>query len=304
MSEPNYPKAPGIYCLEINGYKYIGHSRQLNKRLGDHKSKLRNNNHKNKKLQNYYNKYPEVKISIIQILDISKFSFTPSKTQITHILKIIEQTYFNLIDPALNLHLDVFSLPTIEWTKTRRDKLRASRKGKPLSETARLLISNPYYLVSPEGEVFEGKNITQFCKEKNLNASAIGKLIKGKFKQFKNWTTSIRNFKLLKEGKLRRDGVEEKARLFKPGIGFIEIEDLPIWCKENNYKPQCIRRVLLGQRKSSYGYYLSDESYMEYLNSKISVHKGVSYNNIDNRWVALKSTNAYDSLKKQYYFKK
>lgn len=304
MSKLNYPKAPGIYCLEINGYKYIGHSRKLNKRLSAHKTKLRNNRHDNKKLQNYYNKYPEVKISIIQILDISKFSFIPSKTEITHILKILEQTYFNLVDPALNLHLDVFNNPTVEWTEERRNKLSVAHTGKVITEATRLLMSKPYYLVSPEGEVFKGFNLEKFCRErKGLKADGLNRVMSGKLKQYKRWTNSLENHELLKAGKLIDKRVKESAILFKPLEGYIEIENLPEWCDQNDISLSCIRRVIRGKRLSSYGFYKSEESYMKHQSSRISVHPGVSYDKPKKRWVSLKCPNADSSIKELGYFK-
>jgi hypothetical protein len=302
MSEPNYPKAPGIYCLEINGYKYIGHSRQLNKRLSAHKTKLRNNRHDNKKLQNYYNKYPEVSISIVQILDVSKFNFVPDKTQVTHILKILEQTYFNLVDPHLNLHLDVFNNPTVEWTEERRNKLSVAHKGRVITEATRLLMSKPYYLVSPEGTVFEGFNLEKFCRERNFNSASFCRVMSGNLKQYYGWTSSLENHELLKAGKLYDKGIREPVTLFKPFEGYIDIEDLPSWCKENNYNLQSVRRVVKNKRFSAYGYYLSGDTYMKYLNTRISVHAGVSYSKPKKRWLSLKSPNADESIKPYGYF--
>lgn len=49
----------GIYCIEcdVNGKQYIGQSKDILRRFQSHRSKLKNNNHPNAKLQNAYNKY-------------------------------------------------------------------------------------------------------------------------------------------------------------------------------------------------------------------------------------------------------
>ena len=63
----------GIYCIEniLDNKKYIGHSKHAKRRIVDHKSLLRCNNHFNKHLQNAYNKYGETNFIyfIIEMVD-------------------------------------------------------------------------------------------------------------------------------------------------------------------------------------------------------------------------------------------
>ena len=65
----------GIYCIEntINNKKYIGSSRDINRRWYEHKSDLRRNNHVNIHLQSAWNKYGEESFmfSIIELCDQS-----------------------------------------------------------------------------------------------------------------------------------------------------------------------------------------------------------------------------------------
>jgi group I intron endonuclease len=70
MSIQQYPSTQGIYKITntTNNKFYIGSSKQLNKRIIDHFSRLRNNTHKNKFLQRAFNKYGEssFKIEILE----------------------------------------------------------------------------------------------------------------------------------------------------------------------------------------------------------------------------------------------
>ena len=43
-------------------------------------------------------------------------------------------------------------------------------------------------LVNPNGEIFEIRNLEQFCKEHQLDASTMGKVARGKYKARKGWT--------------------------------------------------------------------------------------------------------------------
>lgn len=45
-----------------------------------------------------------------------------------------------------------------------------------------------YHLVSPEGKVFKGSNLNQFCKEHNLDSRNIYRVIKGIQGHYKGWT--------------------------------------------------------------------------------------------------------------------
>ena len=90
----------GIYKItcKSNGRFYIGSSCNINKRLSDHKNKLRKNKHHNPKLQNSFNKYKEVDF-LFEIIE------TCSKEEL---LKR-EQYYINVLKPKFNISLTSFA---------------------------------------------------------------------------------------------------------------------------------------------------------------------------------------------------
>lgn len=49
-------------------------------------------------------------------------------------------------------------------------------------------ITKTWHIVNPEGESFVIRNLEQFCKEHQLDASTMGKVARGKYKAHKGWT--------------------------------------------------------------------------------------------------------------------
>jgi hypothetical protein len=67
-------------------------------------------------------------------------------------------------------------------TKEQREEIGA-RNG----ERNKILLAKKYSFISPTGELFEGTNISQFCREQNLSNSMMSKVLNGKRKQHKGW---------------------------------------------------------------------------------------------------------------------
>jgi hypothetical protein len=59
--------------------------------------------------------------------------------------------------------------------------------GAKNGERNRVLLAKRYAFISPTGELFEGANISQFCREQNLSNSMMCKVLNGKRKQHKGW---------------------------------------------------------------------------------------------------------------------
>ena len=57
--------ACGLYEIQISSYFYHGSSKNIEKRMAVHKSKLKNNKHPNPKMQSIYNKYGEFNYEVI-----------------------------------------------------------------------------------------------------------------------------------------------------------------------------------------------------------------------------------------------
>jgi len=70
-------------------------------------------------------------------------------------------------------------------TKEQRAEIGAKN-----GERNRVLLAKRYAFISPTGELFEGTNISQFCREQNLLISVMSQVLNGKRKQHKSWTKS------------------------------------------------------------------------------------------------------------------
>ena len=59
--------------------------------------------------------------------------------------------------------------------------------GTKCSEKNKILFAKSYAFLSPTGQLFEGTNISQFCREHNLLNSMMGSVLNGKRKHHKGW---------------------------------------------------------------------------------------------------------------------
>ena len=81
----------GIYIIKFNnGDTYIGRSNNIPHRMRNHKYQLKNNIHKNKHMQNVYNKYGEFNYEIVEEVE-------------SNLLGEREMFWINQLSPTLNL---------------------------------------------------------------------------------------------------------------------------------------------------------------------------------------------------------
>lgn len=91
----NITRDSGVYYLKINELNYVGSSIDVKSRLLEHRSKLKNNKHENKRMQNIFKKYGEDKCSF-SVLEVCDESLRLEK----------EKYYIDLLGPVLNNKLD------------------------------------------------------------------------------------------------------------------------------------------------------------------------------------------------------
>lgn len=159
----------GIYCIEnlINGKRYIGQSKDIHRRWGGHISKLRNNRHKNEKLQNAWNKYGESNFhfNIIEIVDAEK-------------LDEAEVHYIELYNSFKNgYNKDTGGSGQKTMTEETKRKIRESKKY--LTDQARENIRNsqeskPIFQVDLDGNIVKAwRGARDASRELKINQAAI-----------------------------------------------------------------------------------------------------------------------------------
>lgn len=206
-------KVRGIYCIEniTNSKKYIGQSKDIYGRWGNHKWCLNNNKHSNSYLQNAWNKYGEQQFKFYLLEACSQDNIDlKEKYYISKHNTLIDDNGYNL-DSGGNqnkFHSDVTIKKMSDSAKGRtfskevRRKISESRKGKcigedhhqygkPLSNSTKKKISESNKGIHSDekhyeatkviclttGEVFE--TIKSAAKHHNTYASNISKCCNG-----------------------------------------------------------------------------------------------------------------------------
>jgi hypothetical protein len=78
----------------------------------------------------------------------------------------------------------------IPCTEKRRLSISISKKGIPMSEQHKTNKSKSYIVTSPNGEIFNIRNLNQFCKNYSLRQGSMTCVAQGLYKSHKGWLCS------------------------------------------------------------------------------------------------------------------
>lgn len=182
----------GIYAIVnlVNGKFYIGsaatNTDESVKKQGfyyrwtAHVNRLKAGNHKNCHLQRAWNKYGASSFKF-QILE-----FVEPERCIE-----VEQVYLDLF-PEGDRDL-VYNICFIAGSVLGRVPSEESRRKCAESNAGN------FYIVSPEGEEVNGRNLTVFCKEKGLERSGIIQVMQGGILHYNGWTSSVETSKIYRD---------------------------------------------------------------------------------------------------------
>lgn len=169
----------GIYAIvnKVSGRFYIGSAssdRDVNSKRGfyyrwsEHFRELSKGNHENAHLQNAWNKYgaDAFRFQILEFVEPDKCIE-------------VEQTYLDLF-PKGDRDL-VYNICFIA----------GSMRGFQHSEETKAKLAKPFRLVTPDGVLVEGHNLSRFCTLNNVAQPGLDNVMKGKAFHYKGWTASL-----------------------------------------------------------------------------------------------------------------
>lgn len=220
MANLSIPRTSGIYVIANtkNGKVYIGQAQDFRHRWQDHRNNLRLNRHRNIHLQRAWNKDGE-KAFRFKILEYCRIENLDEREQ--HFLNIYmpKGICYNIaVDVRASgrgLKRSPETLEKMRIVSTGRKCSDYSKaitslihKGKVLSAETRAKVSashmgikpnpesiikrimnlgNYYEVFSPNGEIFETRNLNQFCKDNGLSQSRMSAVSCGKQDNHRGW---------------------------------------------------------------------------------------------------------------------
>lgn len=223
LFDSKLPTSTGIYRIfnKISGKQYIGSASSLgingkkcargfNRRIRYHRYQLKNGVHHCKHLQSSYNYYVgKLGYKPNDVFEFQILEYVPS-----HLCIEVEDSYFQKYKPEYNGARTARGGGHLLGRKHKPEtieKIRAAQKGKVFSKEECDRIAGPYYLVSPEGVIFRGVNLTSFCEEHGLESTNLNQVMKGKHLHSDGWTANLETHKLYIEAYQER-GISWKKR--------------------------------------------------------------------------------------------
>lgn len=210
MKIPSYlyeQKMPGVYIIENHTNfikRYIGSSKDIYNRLHRHKSKLNKNKHENSYLQNAWNKHKENKFECYVVEFVLNYK---DEEDLNNQLLKLEQKWIDKLKPEYN-----FTKKVERNILSKESREKVSKTLKEGYKTGRIKSTSEKAIkvYDLDGNfVKEFQSINKAGKELNINVSSIIRVLKGAYKQTKNYqfkysTDKKKIFKIEKNRYLRR----------------------------------------------------------------------------------------------------
>lgn len=216
----------------VNNKVYIGQTTKIvNKRWVEHQYKLNKNCHENDHLQKAWNKYGKNKF-IFKILRVAKNIKELNRLEELYIKK--NKNGYNIRKGGNNKSQALIS------------KLKISKTLKPGGWPD---------LMGPDGKIYNVLSLATFCKEHNLTASVLNKVMIGKCRHHKGWKLPNTDISISKEeyrSKLMRP--QGFPRLLSPDGKCYEIKTLSGFAKEHNLFYGTLCKVISGERRQHRGW--------------------------------------------------
>lgn len=127
--------------------------------------------------------------------------------------------------------------------KTRKEKgIRPSEETKKKMSLARSDSYNRFIFISPDGVIYEGENLSGFCREHDLSQSNMLRVLKGLQKFHKGWTCPKYKFN------------EKTYKLKSPEGTILEFKSIKDFCITQSLSYNAVSGVLSGKQKNHKGW--------------------------------------------------
>jgi len=230
----------GVYAIlcSATGKAYIGSSSNVTKRKGVHFRDLKKNRHHSPKLQNAFNKYGADTFVFEYIQECEKEKLIDNEQFFIHFYDSFRNGYNSRpraenhtgykMTPEQALKItgpnnacfgrkhtdDERNLMRINhWSKRKK----SPRLGIPRSEETKMRIREKratridFCLISPNNTIVKGSNLTQFCKEENLNVSSVINVLNNKSYFHKQWVKAPLNLGILSKDEIALYAEEQRS---------------------------------------------------------------------------------------------
>lgn len=274
-------KICGIYILESLikdkwfGGKYVGQSTDIKQRKISHLKELKTNNHENKKLQRYYNKYGKDSLKFTFLMECSENelnfwekwwikSFDSYKTKYNFNLTKGGEDRSHFFKKGLLKNMKTGKVIEFNSIKEFAESynLNKSSISQLLSGNRKYIFDwyNPngkwqpkyYEVISPDNKtyiVIESK-VAEFCKEHGMKGSGFNEMLKGNYNFYNGWHR-INSVKL-ESNRFRYN----KFKLISPEGKIFEGENISRFAKIHNLPQSNLNQVFLGKRNNCQGWKL------------------------------------------------
>ncbi len=224
------PRTNGIYKITNTktGRFYIGraeYKKGFFRRWYSHRWQLRKNIHENPYLQNSYKKYGESCFTF-EILEIKDYGDPLIDLESEYIINL-KAMYF---EDGYNITNEKFSG---EYPKIYRENHHNSKE---------------FELLSPEGNLIKGRNLSRFCEELDVGVGAMWDVIHGDRKSYKGFKSPNPEFHVVKK----------EYRLLSPEKELFVFDNAAEFARKIGLDTSSIQKVLKGERSNIKGYHLEN----------------------------------------------
>lgn len=186
MRYRHLPERGGIYLITntVTGKVYVGSSKNLLKRLKDHKKALLKGWHLNKALQKDVILYGLLNFTVEALEYVDK----PTKANLTP----IENQYIRKYNSIVKGYNEGEALVPKGRNQLIREKKYSTEVGRKISKTKlsrRGSLGKEYKVINPDGEVITIQNVALFCEKNSFSKTAFRRMANGgrNYKGYKHY---------------------------------------------------------------------------------------------------------------------